>query len=91
MAKAVKNAAVTRTETKTVEVKPEEVVLTLSRQEALALRAVVGGISGQGPIRETTDEIYRALSQAGISFIDASPYINQIKSSLVINTTNTAY
>lgn len=66
MANVVRNKAVTKTET--VEITPEQIVLTMSADEALALKVVVGSITGnpRGPIRTLTAKIYGALNRAGV-------------------------
>ena len=47
-----------------VEIPVNEIVLTLSLEEALAVRIVLGQISGvvEGTVREYTDKIHKALA-----------------------------
>lgn len=45
---------------------PPEVVLTLTMEEARAVRSVVGKITGGGNFREMTDAVWYALAEAGV-------------------------
>jgi hypothetical protein len=51
---------------------PNEYRLTLTHEEAVILRAIVGHISGEDNegIREFISDIYHKLGQAGVSFDD---------------------
>lgn len=59
------------------------ITLTLSKEEAEALYALVGNISGdgQGSPREHTDSVFYALSGAGVS-IYGKPILKQMSGSL---------
>jgi len=78
MATVKRNAAVTKTET--VEVTPAQIVLTLTEGEATAVKAILGGITGDssGPIRSLTSKVYRALHSAGVDQYNSSPLRNDI-------------
>lgn len=57
--------------TKLIEVEDEQIVLTLTKQEAQHLRAISGVITGgsssnKDSIRYTTDRLYEALESVGI-------------------------
>lgn len=71
------------------EVEEEVFVLELSREEANALQAVVGRISGScktDNLRDTTNAIYHALDDAGIDWFKepVQKYNRHINQSLVV-------
>lgn len=67
MAEAIKD---TRTTTQTIKVEEEIVVLTMTRPEAEALRAVLARVGGDARYtrRGLTDNISHALYETGISW-----------------------
>ena len=65
----VKKETVEREVTTTV--KEDAFVITLSKDEANAIMAIVGTIGGAAKgknVRTVTDKLYEALSQAGVSY-----------------------
>ena len=54
--------------TETIErvIQEGKVVLTLSPNEARALHALTGAVSGSGIVRENTASVFQALDKAGV-------------------------
>lgn len=66
-----------KTETKIVEVNPEQIVFTLDQKEAALLFAIVGNISGSDEeIRPFADEMYRFLHNYFLKNTDPE-YVDQ--------------
>lgn len=67
------------TVTRTVETEVEAVVLTLDRDEAQALRDVLGWVGGDPKLtrRGLTDNVLAALREAGLSYRSSSVDFDQ--------------
>jgi hypothetical protein len=65
----------TKTVAKTVYIEEEQYQLTLTKEELMVIRMIVGNIVGGGPMRIITDSIYKGISECAPRVIWSGDYL----------------